>query len=55
MKVLAAMLNDPDAPDPDQLASLKLARTFFVGQGYHAGAVDVLRQAWLDELNRRAL
>jgi hypothetical protein len=55
MKVLAAMLADPDSPGPDQLAGLKLTRTFFVGQGYHAGAVDVLRQAWLDELTRRAL
>lgn len=55
MKVLAAMLDDPDSPDPAQLANLKLTRTFFVGQGYHAGAVDALRQAWLDELNRRAL
>jgi hypothetical protein len=55
MKLLAATLGSPEAPDPEQLANLKLTRTFFVGQGYHVGAVDVLRQAWLDELSRRAL
>jgi hypothetical protein len=54
MRFLAAALADPASPDPDQLANLKLSRTFFVGQGYHAGAVDALRQAWLDELIRRA-
>jgi hypothetical protein len=54
MQVLTAALDDPDAPKPDDLADLKLSRTFFVGQGYHAGAVDVLRQAWLAELQRRA-
>jgi DivIVA domain-containing protein len=55
MKLLAAMLADPSSPGPDEFANLKLSRTFFVGQGYHAGAVDTLRQAWLDELTRRAL
>jgi DivIVA domain-containing protein len=55
MKLLAAKLADPGSPGPDDLADLKLSRTFFVGQGYHTGAVDTLRQAWLDELTRRAL
>lgn len=55
MKLLAAMLADPSSPGPDEFANLKLSRTFFVGQGYHAGAVDTLRKAWLDELTRRAL
>jgi hypothetical protein len=55
MKLLADTLDSPEPPDPKQLASLKLTRTFFVGQGYHAGAVDALRQAWLDEFTRRAL
>lgn len=54
MKLLAVTLDDPDSPDPDQLANLRLSRTFFVGQGYHVGAVDALRRAWLDELTRRA-
>jgi hypothetical protein len=53
MQLLTAILDNPDAPDPGELASVKLSRTFFVGQGYHAGAVDALRQAWVDELNRR--
>jgi hypothetical protein len=55
MQLLTAVLDSPEAPDPAELAELKLSRTFFVGQGYHAGAVDALRQAWLDELTRRAL
>jgi hypothetical protein len=54
MQLLTATLGNPDAPEPDELANLKLSRTFFIGQGYHAGAVDILRQAWLDELQRRA-
>lgn len=55
MLFLAGALRDPEAADPDALADLRLSRTFFVGQGYHVGAVDALRQAWLDELARRAL
>lgn len=51
MTLLAASL---DEPDPDALTNLRLSRTFFVGQGYHVGAVDALRQAWLDEIVRRA-
>jgi hypothetical protein len=54
MRFLAEALNAPDAPDPEAFAKLKLSRTFFVGQGYHAASVDTLRQAWLDELSRRA-
>jgi hypothetical protein len=53
MQLLTTTLDNPDAPDPDGVAELKLSRTFFVGQGYHVGAVDVLRQAWVDELRRR--
>jgi hypothetical protein len=55
MRLLADMLASPDAPDPGALADLKLSRTFFVGQGYHVGAVDAVRAAWLEELDRRAL
>jgi hypothetical protein len=55
MKLLAATLDSPDSLDPTKLANLRLTRTFFVGQGYHAGVVDALRQAWVDELSRRAL
>ncbi|WP_330838267.1 hypothetical protein [Actinophytocola sp.] len=54
MRFFAEALYSPDAPDPTALASLKLSRTFFVGQGYHTGAIDTLRQAWVDELTRRA-
>lgn len=55
MKLLADTLDSTDAPDPGALADLKLSRTFFVGQGYHVGAVDAVRTAWLEELHRRAL
>ncbi len=55
MQLLADILASTDAPDPHVLADLKLSRTFFVGQGYHVGAVDTLRTAWLQELDRRAL
>lgn len=51
---LAATLDSDEAPDPVGFAEVKLSRTFFVGQGYHVDAVDALRQAWLDELIRRA-
>ena len=54
MQILSAMLADPESAGPDEFASLKLSRTFFVGQGYHVGAVDAVRQAWVDELRRRA-
>jgi len=54
VQVLAALLADPESAGPDELASLKLSRTFFVGQGYHVEAVDAVRQAWVDELRRRA-
>jgi hypothetical protein len=55
MKLLAAALDAPESPDPDSLTGLKLSRTFFVGQGYHVGAVDAVKGAWLNELRRRAL
>jgi hypothetical protein len=55
MKLLAYALDNPDVPEPDALAGLKLSRTFFVGQGYHVAVVDAVRAAWLDELRRRAL
>jgi hypothetical protein len=54
VQVLAALLADPESAGPDELVTLKLSRTFFVGQGYHVGAVDAVRQAWVDELQRRA-
>jgi hypothetical protein len=41
------------SPDAGQLAGFTLARTADAGQGYHARAVDAVRQAWLDELARR--
>jgi hypothetical protein len=44
-----------DGPRPDDLAGLKLSRTFFIGQGYHIGAVEALRSAWVSELKRREL
>jgi len=54
VQLLAGMLGDPEAGGADEVAALKLSRTFFVGQGYHVGAVDAVRQAWVDELRRRA-
>ncbi|HWM06336.1 MAG TPA: hypothetical protein VNP92_28680 [Actinophytocola sp.] len=56
--MLAAAVTNPDAADgprPEDLASLKLSRTFFIGQGYHTGAVEALRLAWVNELRRRQL
>lgn len=44
-----------DGPRPDDIAGIKLSRTFFIGQGYHIGAVEALRAAWVNELRRREL
>jgi hypothetical protein len=44
-----------DGPRPDDIAGVKLSRTFFIGQGYHIGAVEALRSAWVNELKRREL
>jgi hypothetical protein len=44
-----------DVPRPDDIAGIKLSRTFFIGQGYHIGAVEALRAAWVNELRRREL
>jgi hypothetical protein len=44
-----------DGPRPDDIAGVKLSRTFFIGQGYHIGAVEALRAAWVNELRRREL
>ena len=56
VKVLAeAIMNADDGPRPDDIAGLKLSRTFFIGQGYHIGAVEALRLAWVNELRRREL
>ncbi|MGH3880367.1 MAG: hypothetical protein ACRDSK_25375, partial [Actinophytocola sp.] len=57
---LVALLADAIAdvengPRPDEVAGLKLSRTFFIGQGYHIGAVEALRAAWVSELKRREL
>jgi hypothetical protein len=50
-----AIADAEDGPRPDDLAGLKLSRTFFIGQGYHIGAVEALRLAWVNELRRREL
>jgi len=55
MTVLAGALTDPDGPRAEEVAGLKLSRTFFIGQGYHVGAVEALRLAWVTELRRREL
>jgi hypothetical protein len=55
MQFFAAALDASELPGPEELAAFKLSRTFFVGQGYHAGVVDAVRQAWVDEFERRAL
>jgi DivIVA domain-containing protein len=56
INLLADALDDTDnGPRPDDLAGLKLSRTFFIGQGYHIGAVEALRSAWISELKRREL
>ncbi len=56
VKLLAtAMSDDEEGLRPDDLAKLKLSRTFFIGQGYHTGAVEALRAAWVNELRRREL
>jgi hypothetical protein len=56
VKLLAdAIVSDDDGPRPDDIAGLKLSRTFFIGQGYHIGAVEALRLAWVNELRRREL
>jgi len=55
MQFFADALNGTEAPGPGELAGFKLSRTFFVGQGYHAGVVDAVRRAWVEEFERRAL
>ncbi|MPZ84688.1 MAG: hypothetical protein GEV28_31615 [Actinophytocola sp.] len=56
VKLLADAVTDPgDGPGPDDIAGVKLSRTFFIGQGYHSGAVEALRLAWVNELRRRQL
>lgn len=56
VKLLADAVTDPgEGPGPDDIAAVKLSRTFFIGQGYHAGAVEALRLAWVNELRRREL
>lgn len=55
MTLLTAAATDPDGPRAEDIAGLKLSRTFFIGQGYHAGAVEALRLAWVSELRRREL
>jgi hypothetical protein len=55
MTTLTAAVTDPDGPRADDIATLKLSRTFFIGQGYHAGAIEALRLAWISELRRREL
>jgi hypothetical protein len=50
-----AIADVEDGPRPDEVAKLKLSRTFFIGQGYHIGAVEALRAAWVSELKRREL
>jgi hypothetical protein len=50
-----AIADVEDGPGPDDIAGLKLSRTFFIGQGYHIGAVEALRLAWVNELRRREL
>lgn len=52
---LVKLLAEAADTNPDELAKLKLSRTFFIGQGYHAGSVDAVRDAWVRELQRRAL
>lgn len=56
VKLLARAIADTeDGPRPDDLTGVKLSRTFFIGQGYHIGAVEALRAAWVSELRRREL
>ena len=55
MTLLTTAATDPDGPRAEDIAKLKLSRTFFIGQGYHAGAVEALRLAWVSELRRREL
>lgn len=50
-----AIANTEDGPRPDDISGIKLSRTFFIGQGYHIGAVEALRVAWVNELRRREL
>ena len=55
MTLLAEAITQPDGPRAEEIANLKLSRTFFIGQGYHVGAVEALRLAWVTELRRREL
>ncbi|HEV2778096.1 MAG TPA: DivIVA domain-containing protein [Actinophytocola sp.] len=52
-KLLAAAIERVDGPTSNDLARVKLSRTFFTGQGYHADVVDTLIDAWLWELRHR--
>ncbi|MFL6120342.1 hypothetical protein [Actinophytocola sp.] len=54
MKVVLAALGELDAAaGVDEVAKVELSRTS-AGQGYHVEAVDAVRQAWIEELMRRA-
>jgi DivIVA domain-containing protein len=52
-RLLAAAIERVDGPTSNDLARVKLSRTFFTGQGYHADVVDTLIDAWLWELRHR--
>jgi DivIVA domain-containing protein len=51
--MIAATLNDVNAPSADEIATFRLSRTFLVGQGYHTEVVDELRAAWVAALRYR--
>lgn len=55
MTLLTRAATDPDGPRADEVAGFRLARTFFIGQGLHAGVVEAIRLAWVTELRRREL
>lgn len=52
-RVVAATINDPNAPGADEIATFRLSKTFLVGQGYHTEVVDELRAAWVAALRYR--
>jgi DivIVA domain-containing protein len=52
-RLLAAAIERVDGPTSNDLARVKLSRTFFTGQGYHADVVDRIIDAWLWELRHR--
>lgn len=49
----AAAADPANAPTAEQLGQLRLAQTYFVGQGYDPITVDALVTAWTIELRRR--